>query len=56
MLKEAGAEFAIVGHSERRRMFGDTDEVVNRKTLAAYLCYSVFANKINLANITLADF
>jgi triosephosphate isomerase len=34
MLKEAGAEFAIVGHSERRRMFGDTDEVVNRKTLA----------------------
>jgi triosephosphate isomerase (TIM) len=35
MLKEAGAEFAIVGHSERRRMFGDTDEVVNRKTLAA---------------------
>jgi triosephosphate isomerase len=35
MLKEAGAEFAIVGHSERRRLFGDTDEVVNRKTLAA---------------------
>ena len=29
MLKEAGAEFAIVGHSERRRLFGDTDEVVN---------------------------
>ncbi len=28
----------------------------NRKCLAAYLCYSVFANKINLANITLADF
>jgi triosephosphate isomerase len=35
MLKEAGAEFAIVGHSERRRLFGDTDEAVNRKTLAA---------------------
>jgi triosephosphate isomerase len=35
MLKEAGAEFVIVGHSERRRLFGDTDEVVNRKTLAA---------------------
>jgi triosephosphate isomerase len=35
MLKEAGAEFAIVGHSERRRLFGDTDDVVNRKTLAA---------------------
>ena len=35
MLKEAGAEFAIIGHSERRRLFGDTDEIVNRKTLAA---------------------
>jgi triosephosphate isomerase len=35
MLKEAGAEFAIIGHSERRRLFGDTDDVVNRKTLAA---------------------
>jgi uncharacterized protein (TIGR02421 family) len=28
----------------------------NRKCLAAYLSYSVFANRINLANITLADF
>ena len=35
MAKEAGAEFAIVGHSERRRVFGDTDETVNRKTRAA---------------------
>src|SRR4029453_16465337 len=30
MLKEAGAEFAIIGHSERRRLFGETDGVVNR--------------------------
>ncbi|MEX2273711.1 MAG: triose-phosphate isomerase [Vicinamibacterales bacterium] len=35
MAKEAGAEFAIVGHSERRRLFHDTDEIVNRKTRAA---------------------
>jgi triosephosphate isomerase len=35
MIKEAGAEFAIVGHSERRRLFGETDAMVNRKTLAA---------------------
>jgi triosephosphate isomerase len=35
MLKDAGAEYAIVGHSERRRLFGDTDEWVNRKTRAA---------------------
>jgi triosephosphate isomerase (TIM) len=35
MVKEAGAAFAIVGHSERRRLFGDTDPIVNRKTMAA---------------------
>jgi triosephosphate isomerase len=35
MAKEAGAEFAIIGHSERRRLFGDTDAFVNRKVLAA---------------------
>jgi triosephosphate isomerase len=35
MIKEAGAEFVIVGHSERRRLFGDTDETVNRRLLAA---------------------
>jgi triosephosphate isomerase len=36
MLKEAGAEYAIVGHSERRRLFGDSDPIVNRKTIAAF--------------------
>ena len=35
MLKEAGAEYVIIGHSERRRLFGDTDETVNRRLLAA---------------------
>jgi triosephosphate isomerase len=35
MLKEAGAEYVIIGHSERRRMFHETDEVVNRKLVAA---------------------
>src|SRR5437764_1888747 len=35
MVKEAGAEYVIVGHSERRRLFGDTDAIVNRKTSAA---------------------
>jgi triosephosphate isomerase len=35
MLKEAGAEYVIIGHSERRRLFGDTDQTVNRKLVAA---------------------
>jgi triosephosphate isomerase (TIM) len=35
MLKEAGAEYVIIGHSERRRLFQETDETVNRKTVAA---------------------
>ena len=33
--KEAGAEYVIIGHSERRRLFGETDETVNRKLVAA---------------------
>ena len=35
MLKEAGAEYVIIGHSERRRVFGETDATVNRKVGAA---------------------
>jgi len=35
MLKEAGAEYVIIGHSERRRLFGETDQTVNRKIAAA---------------------
>jgi triosephosphate isomerase (TIM) len=35
MVKEAGAQYAIVGHSERRRLFGETDAIVNRKAMAA---------------------
>lgn len=35
MLKEAGAEYVIIGHSERRRLFHETDETVNRKLTAA---------------------
>src|SRR5687768_5575862 len=35
MLREAGAEYVIIGHSERRRLFHETDESVNRKLVAA---------------------
>lgn len=31
MLAEAGARYALIGHSERRRIFGETDEMVSRK-------------------------
>ncbi len=35
MLKDIGCAYTIVGHSERRQYFGDTDEVVNRKIKAS---------------------
>lgn len=31
MLDEIGVKYCIIGHSERRQMFGDTDETVNKK-------------------------
>lgn len=35
MARDAGATFALVGHSERRHIFGESDEDVGRKTAAA---------------------
>ena len=35
MLKEAGCGYVIIGHSERRQYFGETDETVNRRIKAA---------------------
>lgn len=35
MLKDVGASAVIIGHSERRQFYGETDESVNRKTKAA---------------------
>ncbi len=35
MLKDAGATWVILGHSERRQLFGETDESVAKKTAAA---------------------
>ncbi|MBT3182666.1 MAG: triose-phosphate isomerase [Deltaproteobacteria bacterium] len=34
-LKEVGCKYAIVGHSERRQYFGETDETVNKRAHAA---------------------
>lgn len=35
MLKEIGVKYVIIGHSERRAYFGETDEIVNKKVLKA---------------------
>ena len=35
MLKESGAEYVIIGHSERRQYFGETDQTVNQRVRAA---------------------
>ena len=35
MLTEIGTEYVIIGHSERRQYFGETDETVNLRTIAA---------------------
>ncbi len=35
MLKDLGVEYVIVGHSERRQYFAETDVTVNKRTLAA---------------------
>lgn len=35
MLKDLGVKYVIIGHSERRQYFGETDFTVNKKVLAA---------------------
>ena len=36
MLTDAGVKYVIIGHSERREYFAETDETVNRKVLKAF--------------------
>ena len=52
MLKEAGAEYVIIGHSERRQYFGETNETVNKKLQKAL---SIGLKPIVCIGETLAD-
>ncbi len=36
MLKDAGCHYVIVGHSERRHIFGETDEMIRKKATAVF--------------------
>ena len=36
MLYESGVEYVIIGHSERRQYFAETDETVNKKIIQAF--------------------
>lgn len=36
MLKNLGVTHVVLGHSERRELFGETDDIVNKKTHAAF--------------------
>jgi len=36
MLKDVGCRYAILGHSERRHIFGETDELISKKVHAAF--------------------
>ena len=60
MLKEIGTEYVIIGHSERRQYFGETDTTVNLRTkaaLAAGITNEIVSmqTKLDLAGISAED-
>ena len=42
MLMDVGVDFILIGHSERRNIFGETDEVVHKKVRKAFECKMPF--------------
>ena len=58
MLTACGVEYVIIGHSERRQYFGETDETVNLRTkaaLAAGMKVIAMQTKLDLKDVTADD-
>ena len=55
MLKDLGVKYVIIGHSERRQYFGETDFTVNRKVLAA-LASGAFISFLRISNCFFLSF
>ena len=41
MLKGIGVSYVILGHSERRELFNETDEIINKKVHEAFTHYII---------------
>ena len=48
MLVELGVEYVVIGHSERRQYFGETDETVNKRERECNITEEVIARQIKL--------
>lgn len=47
MIKDCGADWVILGHSERRHVFGESDELIGQK-VSEFSCWSLVFNPVNL--------
>ena len=57
LLRDLFVHYVVLGHSERRTLFGETDEIVNRKVRAAHRggsCVRLFASEKRSSNATKA--
>ena len=52
MLKDAGCSHVIIGHSERRQFYGETDKSVNQKTKAALAAASPSTKTVTCGYLT----